>query len=70
MIIRFFVVDGWLTRQQNVLPVLTIGGWDGSIYFSSSISTSSNRTTFVQSIVSMVNKYGFQGVEFEYVYLI
>jgi chitinase len=65
----FFVADGWLTRQQNVFPILTVGGWDGSIYFSSSMS-SSNRTTFVQSIVSMVNKYGFQGVEFEYVYLI
>ncbi|KAG2146300.1 glycoside hydrolase family 18 protein [Suillus clintonianus] len=55
-------------KQNNVLPVLTIGGWDGSIYFSSSISTSSNRTTFVQSIVTMVNKYGFQGVEFDWEY--
>lgn len=55
-------------KQNNVFPVLTIGGWDGSIYFSSSISTSSNRTTFVQSIVSMVNKYGFQGVEFDWEY--
>ncbi|KAG2035966.1 glycoside hydrolase superfamily [Suillus americanus] len=52
----------------NVVPVLTIGGWDGSIYFSSSMTTSSNRTTFVQSIVSMVNKYGFQGVEFDWEY--
>ncbi|KAG2053151.1 glycoside hydrolase [Suillus hirtellus] len=55
-------------KQNNVVPILTIGGWDGSIYFSSSISTSSNRTTFVQSIVSMVNKYGFQGVEFDWEY--
>lgn len=55
-------------KQNNVFPVLTVGGWDGSIYFSSSISTSSNRTTFVQSIVSMVNKYGFQGVEFDWEY--
>lgn len=55
-------------KQNNVVPVLTIGGWDGSIYFSSSMTTSSNRTTFVQSIVSMVNKYGFQGVEFDWEY--
>ncbi|KAG1815160.1 glycoside hydrolase family 18 protein [Suillus subaureus] len=55
-------------KQNNVFPVLTVGGWDGSIYFSSSMSTSSNRTTFVQSIVSMVNKYGFQGVEFDWEY--
>jgi len=49
---------------------LTVGGWDGSIYFSSSVATSANRTTFVNSIVNMVNTYGFQGVEFEYVHLI
>ncbi|KAG1868473.1 glycoside hydrolase family 18 protein [Suillus subluteus] len=55
-------------KQNNVVPVLTVGGWDGSIYFSSSMSTSSNRTTFVQSIVSMVNQYGFQGVEFDWEY--
>lgn len=55
-------------KQNNVFPVLTIGGWGGSMYFSSSISTSGNRTTFVQSIVSMVNKYGFQGVEFDWEY--
>lgn len=54
-------------KQNNVFPILTVGGWDGSIYFSSSMS-SSNRTTFVQSIVSMVNKYGFQGVEFDWEY--
>ena len=59
-----------LTRQQNVLPVLTVGGWDGSVYFSSSFATSTNRTAFVNSVVNMVNTYGFEGVELEYVYLI
>jgi len=55
-------------KQNNVLPVLTIGGWDGSIYFSSSFATSGNRTTFVNSTVSLVNTYGFQGVEFDWEY--
>ncbi|KAG0707952.1 glycoside hydrolase family 18 protein [Suillus ampliporus] len=55
-------------KKNNVFPVLTIGGWDGSIYFSSSISTSGNRTTFVNSVASLVNTYGFQGVEFDWEY--
>ncbi|OAX40614.1 glycoside hydrolase [Rhizopogon vinicolor AM-OR11-026] len=55
-------------KQNNVLPVVTVGGWDGSVYFSSSFATSGNRTTFINSIVSMVNTYGFQGVEFDWEY--
>lgn len=40
--------------------VLSIGGWDGSYYFSQ-VMNSSNRQTFVNACVSAVNTYKLDG---------
>ncbi|EJF62190.1 glycoside hydrolase family 18 protein [Dichomitus squalens LYAD-421 SS1] len=48
--------------------VLSIGGWGGSYYFSQAMSTSANRTTFVNACVSAVNTYNLDGIDIDWEY--
>jgi chitinase len=57
----------FLTRGvfQGVSPILTIGGWTGSRYFSSAVATDANRTAFAKAIVGVVTQYNLSGIEIE-----
>ncbi|KAJ3931094.1 MAG: glycoside hydrolase family 18 protein [Lentinula lateritia] len=46
----------------------SIGGWGGSQYFSSAVSTDSNRRTFVQEVIRMIQTYNLDGVDFDWEY--
>ncbi|KDR78221.1 hypothetical protein GALMADRAFT_138343 [Galerina marginata CBS 339.88] len=48
--------------------VLSIGGWGGCQYYSQACSSSANRTTFSNSIVSTINSYGLDGVDIDWEY--
>lgn len=50
--------------DHGTIPGITVGGWSGSRYFSSAV-TSQNRSTFVQAVLGVVSQYGFTSVEFE-----
>jgi GH18 family chitinase len=50
---------------QNVIPMLSLGGWAGSVYFSSAVATDANRTAFANAIVNAVSQYQLDGIEFE-----
>lgn len=54
-------------RDHGAMPILTVGGWTGSAYFSTAV-TPQNRTTFVQAVLGAVSKYGFDGVDFDWEY--
>ena len=58
-----------LTKSQNVKAMASIGGWDGSRYFSSAVATDANRTAFAKAVMNFVSMYKLDGVEFECVYL-
>ena len=47
--------------------ILTIGGWTGSIYFSTAVGSEANRTAFAKACVDLVKKYDLDGLDFEYV---
>ena len=47
---------------------LSIGGWDGSKYFSQAVSTPSNTATFVNNIKKAVSTYGVDGVDIDWEY--
>jgi chitinase len=51
---------------QNVIPMISFGGWGGSIYFSSAVATDANRTAFANAILNVVSQYQLGGIEFEY----
>lgn len=48
---------------------LSIGGWTGSRYFSTSVGSSKNRTAFTKAVTNLVQQYSLDGVDFEYVLL-
>ncbi|KAH9943558.1 glycoside hydrolase superfamily [Amylocystis lapponica] len=57
-----------LAHQKNVKAILTIGGWSGSMYFSSAVGSASNRTAFVQTVMNLVSKYNLDGLDFDWEY--
>lgn len=63
------VLTGRLINSlKNVKAILSIGGWSGSVYFSSAVASSSARTTFANSVLSIVSSYDLDGVEFDWEY--
>jgi len=53
-------------QAQGVEAHITIGGWAGSLYFSSNLATAANRTAFVKTVVDFASNYTIDGVQFEY----
>ncbi|KAF7354058.1 Glycoside hydrolase family 18 protein [Mycena venus] len=56
------------TAKQNVRsinPIIVAGGWSGSQYFSTVVSTSDNRTKFISAILNLVTKYDLDGIDFD-----
>lgn len=56
-----------LTIYKGVKALASLGGWTGSLYYSSAVATSENRTAFVGAITSLVKTYNLDGIDFEYV---
>ncbi|KAK4056512.1 hypothetical protein OIO90_002359 [Microbotryomycetes sp. JL221] len=54
-------------HARNTKVLIAIGGWSSSQYFSDAV-LSQNRATFVRNIVTMVNKYGVDGVDIDWEY--
>jgi len=52
-------------QTQGVEAHIAIGGWTGSVYFSSNLATPANRTSFVKTVVDFASKYNLDGVQFE-----
>jgi len=52
---------------QYVSALVSIGGWTGSIYYSTAVGSAQNRTAFVKAVVGFVQKYKLDGIDFEYV---
>jgi len=48
---------------------LTIGGWEGSRYFSNLVATVANRTKFANTVKSWVDQYGFTSVSFDWEFI-
>ncbi|KAH7882390.1 glycoside hydrolase family 18 protein [Phlebopus sp. FC_14] len=55
-------------HSNGVKALLTVGGWDGSMYWSSSVDSAQNRSTFATAVLQVVNSYGFDGVDFDWEY--
>ncbi|KAE9397139.1 glycoside hydrolase [Gymnopus androsaceus JB14] len=55
-------------HAKGTCVILSIGGWDDSAYFSSAVSTSSNRTSFVQQVIELFQNYKLDGFDFDWEY--
>lgn len=56
--------------SPTVVLNLILGGWGGSYWFSQAVSSSANRSTFVNAAVSAVNTYGLDGIDIDWVCII
>ncbi|KAG2142295.1 glycoside hydrolase family 18 protein [Suillus bovinus] len=64
-LLRQFVSDA---HSHDVAAHVALGGWLGSVWFSSSIATSKNRTAFVKTVTDFAHEYKIDGVQFDWEY--
>jgi len=50
-------------RAKKTKPLITIGGWTGSRYFSDLVATAAARNKFAKQIVDLVKGYKLDGVD-------
>ncbi|GAA6005406.1 glycoside hydrolase family 18 protein [Rhodotorula paludigena] len=55
-------------KQAGSKPLFSIGGWTGSLYFSSLVDTPAKQTTFAKQIQQFMAQYGFEGVDLDWEY--
>ncbi|KAJ7933324.1 glycoside hydrolase family 18 protein [Mycena leptocephala] len=54
--------------NPDLKVLLSIGGWTGSIYYSSAVATNASRTAFANAIVDVVTTYKLDGIDFDWEY--
>jgi len=47
---------------------VSVGGWTGSLFWSSNVATAQNRTLFVKTLVDLATKYDLDGIDFDWEY--
>ncbi|KAG2353446.1 glycoside hydrolase family 18 protein, partial [Suillus spraguei] len=65
MLLAQFVFDA---HSHGVQAHVAVGGWLGSVWFSSNIATSEKRTTFVKTFTDFVRGYELDGIQFSWEY--
>lgn len=55
-------------KAGNAKPMLSLGGWGGSTYFSPAVRTAASRATFISNIVKTYNQYGLDGIDLDWEY--
>ncbi|KJA18752.1 glycoside hydrolase family 18 protein [Hypholoma sublateritium FD-334 SS-4] len=55
-------------HDNGVDALLSVGGWTGSLYYSTAVATADNRTAFVKAVVGLVTQYGLDGIDFDWEY--
>ncbi|OAV95374.1 hypothetical protein, variant [Puccinia triticina 1-1 BBBD Race 1] len=57
-----------LAKAHNVSISLCVGGWTGSKFFSNLVKTDGSRQKFTTSLVQIIKKYNFDGVDLDWEY--
>lgn len=60
-----FVSDA---HSYGVAAHVAVGGWLGSVWFSSSVATSENRTAFANTVAKFAHNYNIDGIHFDWEY--
>ena len=54
--------------HRHLKTMITVGGWGKSHTFSDTLATDQTRGVFVQSCIEFVQRYGFDGIDFDWEY--
>lgn len=55
-------------KLNGVKALVSIGGWTGSLWFSTSFGSAENRTAFLQTCLDLVKEYDLDGLDFDWEY--
>ncbi|KAJ7750159.1 glycoside hydrolase superfamily [Mycena olivaceomarginata] len=55
-------------QNPDLKILLSIGGWTGSIYYSSAVATNASRVAFANAIEDVVTTYKLDGIDFDWEY--
>ncbi|KAI0344492.1 chitinase [Trametopsis cervina] len=55
-------------HENGVKALVSIGGWTGSLYYSSNVASAENRTAFVKTVTDLKTQFGLDGVDFDWEY--
>ncbi|KAJ7498589.1 endochitinase [Mycena latifolia] len=55
-------------HAHGVKAKVSVGGWTGSLFWSSNVATPQNRTLFVKTLVNFAKKYHLDGLDFDWEY--
>ncbi|KAJ3572245.1 hypothetical protein NP233_g3226 [Leucocoprinus birnbaumii] len=53
-------------HAHNVKALVSVGGWTGSRFFSSSVATPENRTAFASALIDFATKNKLDGIDFDW----
>ncbi|KAG9123461.1 hypothetical protein FRC07_014912 [Ceratobasidium sp. 392] len=53
-------------HANNCSAAVSVGGWDGSLYFSTAVATAENRTAFVKTMTNLVQENDLDGLDFDW----
>ncbi|BGO88547.1 hypothetical protein NBRC10512v2_000161 [Rhodotorula toruloides] len=64
------VITDFVTRAHaaGITTSYVVGGWTGSQYFSTHVSTATSRATFARTLVSVMQQYNFDGIDIDWEY--
>ncbi|TNY18602.1 chitinase, partial [Rhodotorula diobovata] len=55
-------------KANGVKPVFSLGGWSGSIHFSSLVDSGTKRASLASKVQAFMTKWGFEGVDLDWEY--
>jgi chitinase len=64
---NFKTFQKYIEKHPNIVPILSIGGW-GADGFSQAAATAEGRASFAEDALSLMQEYGFRGVDIDWEY--
>ncbi|ESK89643.1 glycoside hydrolase family 18 protein [Moniliophthora roreri MCA 2997] len=57
-----------VAHENNVKACLSLGGWTGSVFFSTAVGSAENRTAYVKTVLDLVHKHKIDCLDLDWEY--
>lgn len=62
------ILVGLKAKNEKLKIIISVGGWEGSGGFSDMALSKTNRTKFIESVISFLGKYNLDGIDIDWEY--